>query len=161
MGHWHECTWSPLCSWWPPGLPINYCKTLRAYWLSCRMAMMGDGPLRCSFSISLKVLPDSPIYSSGQLMCGHLHLYMTQLFWSLLSLSLGAMRRVLMVLLSLKCTWIPKLLHVLLNLSPSLWIYGTTMEIFLLFDPLLCVLWLVASGCLSIMDVVFMVEFVL
>ena len=48
-----------------------------------------DGALRCSFSLSPKVLPDYPIYSSSQLMCGHLNLYMTPLFWSLLSLSLG------------------------------------------------------------------------
>ena len=73
---------------------------------------MGDQALRCSFSLSLKVLPDSPMHSSGQLICGHLNLYMTPLLWSLLSLSLGAMRRVLMVLLPLKGTWIPKLLHV-------------------------------------------------
>ena len=45
-------------------------------------------------------------------------------FWSLLSLSLGAMRRVLMVLLPLKCTWILKLLDIFLNLFPSLWMYS-------------------------------------
>ena len=36
-----------------------------------------------------KVSASFPIYFSGQLMCGHLNLYMTQLFGSLLSLSLG------------------------------------------------------------------------
>ena len=56
----------------------------------------GDGALRCSLSLSPKVLLDSPIYSSGQLMCGHLNLYMNLLFWGLLSLSLGAMRRLFM-----------------------------------------------------------------
>ena len=38
------------------------------------------------------------------------------IFWSLLSLSLGAMSRVFMVLVPLVCTCIPLLLHVLLNL---------------------------------------------
>ena len=53
-------------------------------------------------SLSTKVLPDSPMYSSGQLMCGHLNLYMTPLL-SLLSLSMGAMRRIeLNVTLNLK-----------------------------------------------------------
>ena len=42
-----------------------------------------------------------------------------------------------MVLATFKCTWIPILLHVLLNLSPSPWMYGTTMEMLLLFVPLL------------------------
>ena len=40
-------------------------------------------------------------------------------FWSLLSLSIGTMRRVLMVLLPLKCIWIPKVLQVLFNFSLS------------------------------------------
>ena len=42
---------------------------------------IGDGAQRCSLSLSLKVLPDSPMYSSRQLMCGHLNLYIyTPLF---------------------------------------------------------------------------------
>ena len=55
-----------------------------------------------------------------------------------------------MVLLPMKCTWIPKLLYALLNFSPSLWMYGTTMEMFLLFDPLLLLLllgWLPMPVC--------------
>ena len=40
-------------------------------------------------------------------------------FCSLVSLSLGAMSKSLMVLDPLKCTWIPFLLHVLLNLAPN------------------------------------------
>ena len=35
---------------------------------------MGDGALRCSLYLSPKVLPDSPMYSSVQLICGHLYL---------------------------------------------------------------------------------------
>ena len=41
---------------------------------------IGDGTLKSSFSLSLKALLDSPMYSSGQLMCGHLNLYKTPLF---------------------------------------------------------------------------------
>ena len=35
--------------------------------------------LRCSFSLSPNDLPDSPIYSSRQLLCGHLNQYITPL----------------------------------------------------------------------------------
>ena len=53
-----------------------------------------------------------------------------------------------MVLVPLKCTWIPKLLHIFFNLFPSPWIYGTTMEMFLLlFDPLLLLGWLSVVIC--------------
>ena len=142
LGHWHECTWPPLCSWWPLYLPIHYCEALRAYWVSCRMAMVvyRGWALRCSLNLSPNDLPDSVMYSCGQLMSGHLDLYLTLLFGSLLHLSLGAMRRVLMLLLPLKCTQIPNLLHVLFNLSSSLCMYGTTMEIFLMFHSLLLML---------------------
>ena len=71
------------------------------------MVVYGEWALRCSLSLSLKDLPNSRMYSTEQLMCGHLNLYIIPLFWSLLSLSIGAMRRVLRVLLPLKCTWIP------------------------------------------------------
>ena len=55
---------------------------LRAYWVPCKVAIVviWGWPLRCSFSLSPKVLPDSPIYSSGQLMCGDLNPHMTTLF---------------------------------------------------------------------------------
>ena len=144
----------------------NSLMTMVKHWglTGCPMEWLwlciGDGALRCSLSMSPRDLPHSPMYCSGQLMCGHLNLYITPHFWSLLSLSLGAMRRVLMVLVPLKCTWIPKLLHDLLKLFPSPWMYGTTIEMFLLFDPLLLLLgcWI---GCLSIVDVVFGDKFVL
>ena len=47
--------------------------------MSCIVAVMVDGALRCSLSLSPNVLPDSPIYSSGQFMCGHLNLQITPL----------------------------------------------------------------------------------
>ena len=59
---------------------------------------MGDGALRCSLSLSQKVLLDSHIYSSWQFICGHLNLYITLLFCNLLSLALGAMRRFFIML---------------------------------------------------------------
>ena len=48
---------------------------------------MGDWALRCSLSLSPNALLVSQIYSSGQLICGHLYMYMTPLFCSLVSLS--------------------------------------------------------------------------
>ena len=63
---------------------------------------MGEGALRCSFKLSPNVLPDSPKYSSSHCYLFHLYLYITLLFCVMLSLSLGATRRLLMVLPSLK-----------------------------------------------------------
>ena len=63
----------------------------------------------------------------------HLYLYMTPLLFVIGSLSLGAMRRFLMVWPPLKNTWTPNLLHDLLILSLSPWWYGTTMYKFVLF----------------------------
>ena len=38
------------------------------------MLVDGGGALRCSLSLSPNVLQDSPMYSSGQFICGHLNL---------------------------------------------------------------------------------------
>ena len=73
---------------------------------------MGDGALRCSFTLSPNLLPDSPMYSSGQLICGHLNLYIVPLFCSLWSLSLGAMRSVFTVFVPLNQSCIPFFLQV-------------------------------------------------
>ena len=35
---------------------------------------IGDGALRCSLSLSPKAQLESPMYSSGQFMCGHFNL---------------------------------------------------------------------------------------
>ena len=85
----------------------------------CKCMGEGEGALRCSLYFSPSVLPDSPMYSSVQLMLGHLYLYMTPLLVSLGSLSLGAISNCLTVFVSLKCTWMPCLLQVLLNFSPN------------------------------------------
>ena len=61
-------------------------------------SMMGDGALVCSLNLSPKVLPDSPMYSSSQSTLPHLYLYITPLFLSMVSLSLGCTSRSLMVL---------------------------------------------------------------
>ena len=63
-------------------------------------------------------------------------------FCSLLSLSLGGHKKGFDGVSPFEIHLAPKLLHVLLNFSPSLWMYGTTVEFFL-FDPLLLLLgWL-------------------
>ena len=55
------------------------------------------------------------------------------------------------MLVPLECTCIPLLLHVLLNLSPSPCIYGTTIEMFLLLLLLLVpLLDLLLLGWLSV-----------
>ena len=120
--------------------------------MSCGMAvvMYRDWDLICSFSLSPKDLPDSPIYSSMQSWCGHVNQYITQLDWHLLSLSFKAITRVQIVLLPLKCTWMPKLLQVSLILSHCFFLYDTTMEMFLFLEPVLLELlcWSLLTACL-------------
>ena len=88
---------------------------------------IGDGALRCSLNLSPKVLGDYPMYSSSHSTLSHLYLYMTPLLFWIGSWSLGAIRRFLMVVPSLKYTCTPWLLHTFLKLLLSpLW-YGTTM----------------------------------
>ena len=86
-----------------------------------RWSCMGDGALRCSLYLSSKFLADSPIYSSSQSTLLHLYLYMTPLFLRSGSLSLGAIRRSLMVWPPLRCTSIPYFLQMFLQLSLSPW----------------------------------------
>ena len=87
-------------------------------------SMMGDGALMCSLYLSPNVLPDSPMYSSSQSTLPHLYLYITPLFLSMVSLSLGCTRRPLIVLPPLKYTSTPYLLQMFLQVSPKPFIYG-------------------------------------
>ena len=82
---------------------------------------IGEGALRCSLTLSSKFLADSPIYSWPQSTLSHLYLYMTPLLLRIGSLSLGAIRRPLMVWPPFRCTSIPYFLQVLLKLSLSPW----------------------------------------
>ena len=86
---------------------------------------IGEGAFRCSLNLSPKFLADSPIYSSLHSTLLHLNLYMTPLLLRIGSLSLGVMRRFLMVGPPFRCTSIPYFLQVLLKLSLSPWWYGT------------------------------------
>ena len=90
-------------------------------------SMMGDVAVMCSLYLSPNVLPDSPMYFSSQSTLPHLYLYITPLFLSMVSLSLGCTRRSLMVLPPLKYTYTPYLLQMFLQVSPKPFIYGTTM----------------------------------
>ena len=90
-------------------------------------SMMGDGALMCSLYLSPNVLPDSPMYYSLQSTLPHLYLYITLLFLSMVSLSLGCTRRSLIVLPPLKYASTPYLLQMFLQVSPKPFIYGTTM----------------------------------
>ena len=54
------------------------------------------------------------------------------------SLSLGLPNILLSVLVPLKCTWIPFLLHIFLNFSPVPGMYDTTMVMFFLLLLLSC-----------------------
>ena len=90
--------------------PVHYGETFWADWMSCceyACKCMGEGALRCSLNLFSSVHPDSPMYCSVQLMLRYLYLYMTPLFVSLGSLSLGAIGNCLTAFVPLKCTWMP------------------------------------------------------
>ena len=89
-------------------------------------SMMGDGALICSLNLSPKVLPDSPMYTSSQPSLPHQYLYITPLFFSIVSLSLGFTSRSLMVLPLLKYTSTSCLLQMFLQVSPRPFMYRTT-----------------------------------
>ena len=55
-------------------------------------------------------------------------------------LVLGGYEWSVYVLFFLKCTFMPKLLWVFLNFSPSPLVYGTIMKMFLFLEPVLLVL---------------------
>ena len=104
-------------------LPVKYGKTFRAYCVSCTMAMVaywGWSPV-----VFLDPVPKEstwfPYVFLWTVDVWAFKSIYNPYFFKFLSLSLGDMRRVLMMLVPLKCTLIPKLLHVLLNLSPVLW----------------------------------------
>ena len=88
---------------------------------------IGEGAFRCSLNLSPKFLADSPIYSSSHSTLLHLNLYMTPLFLRIGSLSLGVIRRFLMVGPHFRCTSMSYFLQVLLELSLSPWWYGTVL----------------------------------
>ena len=90
-----------------------------------KWSCIGERAFWCSLYLSPKFLADSPIYSSSHSTLLHLNLYMTPLFFRIGSLSLGFIRRFLMVGPPSRCTSIPCFLQVLLKLSASPWWYGT------------------------------------
>ena len=92
----------------------------------CMCTWIGEGCFRCSLCLSPRVLDVSPMYSSSDAMLLHWKLYITPLLLSLGSWSLGFMRTCFMVLLPLKCTWIPYLPQMCLKLSAIPLLYGIT-----------------------------------
>ena len=92
----------------------------------CMFTWMGEGCLRCSLLLSPRVLVVSPMYSSSQAIWLHWKLYMTSLFISFGSLSLGFISTCFMVVLPLKWTCLPYLPQMCLILSKIPLVYGMT-----------------------------------
>ena len=123
---------------------------------------IGNEALRCSLSLSPMVLLESPLYFCGQLMCGHLNLYMTPLFWRLLSLSLEPWGGFLWC-------WYPWNVPGSPNCCMSFWTFPQSTDVRYHYGDVLVavvvcytvVVRLVVSRSLFIVDVVFVVKFVL
>ena len=84
---------------------------------------IGEGSLRCSLNLSLKVLEVSPMYSSLQVRSLHWKQYMASLLLTMGSLSFGETSRFLMVLLPLKWVCIPYLLQLFNAFAETLGIW--------------------------------------
>ena len=123
----YRASFMVLRRFWPSLPTISKLSMVTLWPEMVEWSWMGEGVLRCSLNLSAKFLADSPIYSSSQSTLLHLNLYMTPLFFQMVSLSFGAMRRFLMVSPPFRCTWTPYFLHVLLKFSLRPWWYGTTM----------------------------------
>ena len=119
--HWLWWTWPPLWSWWWSGTPYPLWRSCQVRWndLWFWHVHKWGGALRYSLYLFPKVLPVSPIYSILHPRWSHLYLQMTSLLFVMLSLSLGATNRPLIVLLPLMWTWTPALTHTFLKLSLS------------------------------------------
>ena len=87
---------------------------------------MGEGCLRCSLLLSPRVLAVSTMYSSSQAIWLHWKLYMTPLFISFGSWSLGFMSICFMVVLPLKWTCMPYIPQMCWILSAIPLVYGMT-----------------------------------
>ena len=81
-----------------PSLPIILKFSTDVMWsVLFWCSYIGDGAFRSSLYLSSKVLDDSSIHSSSQSILSHLNLYITLLFFVILSLSLGDTNKFLMV----------------------------------------------------------------
>ena len=131
---------------------MYYSEAVWTDWVSCRIAVLvdGDGTLKFLWACPHHVLPDSPIYPSGTVYVWSFKFVDYPTLLKFVVPVLGFQEGVFIVFVPLKCTCIPLLLHVLLNLSPSPCMYGTTMEMFLLLLLLVPLLLLLLLGWMSI-----------
>ena len=91
---------------------------------------IGEGGSWCSLNLSAKFLADSPMYSSLHPCSLHLYLYMTPLLFVIVSLSLRAIRRLLMVCPPLKEHLNPKFLACpLYSLTKSLMVWDYHVQV--------------------------------
>ena len=105
MGHWPlwiEPLWLLLLGSGPLLPTIVKLLMLMLWPVVLQWSNIGEGAFWCSLKLSAKFLADSPMYSSLHPCSLHLYLYMTPLLFVIRSLSLGAMRRLLMVFPPLK-----------------------------------------------------------
>ena len=134
---------------------VSLCIMLKHSGLSgCPVELLcwkiGEGALRCSLILSASPLPDSPTYTSEQLMWGHLKWQMTPLLCSIGSLSLSVTSNVLRVLVPLKCTCMPLDLQTFKPFSCSLnvWDHNCNVPVVAVGGVVVCM-----SGIIVVMGV--------
>ena len=118
---------------------------------------IGDGALRCSLSLSPKVLPDSPIYSSGHDVCAFKSIYDPTLLKFVVPVLEGHKKgfngvglfEIYLDPQAVACSFEPS------SQSKDAWYhYGDVLDVVVVVGSTLVVR-LVVSGCLSIVVVVF------
>ena len=83
-------------------LPTHNTEVVHTGGMFLAWSYMGEGSLRCSLILSSKVLADSPMYSSSHSTLLHLYLKIIPLFCVMMSLSLEATRKFMMMLSPLR-----------------------------------------------------------
>ena len=97
-----------LVRFWSSFSTIVKLLMLMLYPVLLQWSNIREGAFWCSLNLSAKFLADSPMYSLLHPCSLHLYLYMTALLFVIGSLSLGAMRRLLMVCPPFKVHLSPK-----------------------------------------------------
>ena len=104
LTHIYNASFIVLMRFWS-SLPTMLKYSIVVVWpVVLKWSYIWDGAFWCSLNLCPNVLEDCPIYSSSYSTLSHLYLYMTPLSLRMESLSLGATKRLLIVLPPLKYT---------------------------------------------------------
>ena len=143
----HMVSFMVLVTPWDSLSIMEKLSTLMGWLMVLAWSWIGKRALRCSLYLSSEISPVSPMYFAVNPRWSHLNLYITPLLLVMLSLFWEPNKRFLIVLPSLKWTWIPDFV-IFLKLSLRPFDEGTIIYMFVVLLSLsLCVLVLMLWPC--------------